>query len=166
MHTERRPFPPFFAGLLGWRFMRGYGGLGGTVLLLLAERPMNGAEIMDAIERMTWGAWRPSPGSVYPTLSRLAEQGLVAKGADGRYSLTEKGKAEVQELKEFRRGWLGALWGRPSSAPEMLTEMEAYTSYFEDVPDKVRAHLERLRQLRDRLDALVRRLEAGHGGDN
>jgi DNA-binding PadR family transcriptional regulator len=74
-----------------------------AVLLALADEPMHGYQIMQRLEERSGGAWRPSPGSVYPTLQLLEDQGLV-KGAEseGRrvFSLTESGDAEVAELKE------------------------------------------------------------------
>jgi len=54
-------------------------GLREVVLWLLSDRPMNGAEIIRAVEDFTWGFWRPSPGSVYPLLKQLEAEGLVSK---------------------------------------------------------------------------------------
>lgn len=64
---------------------------------LLAERPMHGYEMLDELDGRTGGLWRPSPGSLYPALHLLKDQGLVrAVNADGRrrYELTEAGRAE------------------------------------------------------------------------
>jgi DNA-binding PadR family transcriptional regulator len=47
-------------------------------------------EIMDEIENMTQGWWRPSPGSVYPMLDEMVKDGLVKKREDGKYELTAK----------------------------------------------------------------------------
>src|SRR5690606_5194558 len=69
-----------------------------AVLALLAERPMHGYQIISEIEQRSGGAWKPSAGSVYPTLQLLADEGLIVSDvADGRktYSLTEAGEAEV-----------------------------------------------------------------------
>lgn len=157
MHEEH-PGPPLFPWGFPWlRALRSFGGLGGIALLLLSERPLNGAELMDSIEKMTWGIWRPSPGSVYPTLAKLVEQGLVEKGPDGRYRITEKGKEEVEEMKNYRRGWFEVFFRRPSSVGDMIAEMEAYLSYFEDMGEKIKPHAERIRRLRDRLDELLTR---------
>lgn len=70
-----------------------------AILALLAEQPMHGYQIIAEIEKRSGGAWKPSPGSVYPTLQLLADEGLIsAEAADGRktYSLTESGRAEAE----------------------------------------------------------------------
>jgi DNA-binding PadR family transcriptional regulator len=70
-----------------------------AILSLLAEKPMHGYQIIAEIERRSGGAWKPSAGSVYPTLQLLADEGLIsAEAAEGRktYSLTEEGRAEAQ----------------------------------------------------------------------
>ena len=98
------------------RGMRGFGGPGfgqhgprarrgdvrSAILGLLAEGPSNGYGLIKAIAEKTDGAWKPSPGSVYPTLSQLVDEGLVAKedGPRGAYSLTEEGTAHVTENRE------------------------------------------------------------------
>lgn len=67
-----------------------------TVLRLLSESPMHGYQIIHEIETRSGGAWKPSPGSVYPTLQLLADEGLIeASESGGRrtYSLTEAGAA-------------------------------------------------------------------------
>lgn len=73
-----------------------------AILGLLAEGPSNGYGLIKAIAEKTDGAWKPSPGSVYPTLSQLVDEGLVAKedGPRGAYSLTEEGTAHVTENRE------------------------------------------------------------------
>ncbi len=68
-----------------------------AVLALVAEQPMHGYQIIAEIEQRSGGAWKPSAGSVYPTLQLLADEGLISSEvADGRktYSLTEAGRAE------------------------------------------------------------------------
>ena len=76
----------------------GRGDVRAGILSLLAEGPMHGYQIIREIEKRSNGAWKPSPGSVYPTLQLLADEGLIlADEADGRktYSLTESGQAEA-----------------------------------------------------------------------
>jgi DNA-binding PadR family transcriptional regulator len=71
-----------------------------AVLALLGERPMHGYEIIGELDERTGGMWKPSPGSVYPTLQLLEEEGLVVgEELDGkrRYSLTDDGRAKVAE---------------------------------------------------------------------
>ncbi len=74
------------------------GDVRGAILALLAEKPMHGYEILQELAERTQGVWRPSPGSVYPALSLLEDQGLVtSSSAEGRrqYALTDEGRAEL-----------------------------------------------------------------------
>ncbi len=74
-----------------------------AVLMALAEEPMHGYQIMQKLEERSGGAWRPSPGSVYPTLQLLEDQGLIkGEESEGRrvFTLTEDGTAEVDKLRE------------------------------------------------------------------
>lgn len=71
-----------------------------AVLSLLAEEPMHGYQIIREIEERSNGSWKPSAGSVYPTLQLLSDEGLVsAEEQNGRktYSLTEAGRDTVAE---------------------------------------------------------------------
>lgn len=74
----------------------GRGDVRTAVLALLAEQPMHGYQIIHEIEQRSGGVWKPSPGSVYPTLQLLADEGLIrAEESGGRktYSLTDEGRA-------------------------------------------------------------------------
>ena len=81
-----------------------------AILTLLAERPMHGYEMIQEIEQRSGGSWRPSPGSVYPTLQLLEDEGLiVAEAAEGgrkRYTLTDAGReAQAGESATERAPW-------------------------------------------------------------
>ena len=70
-----------------------------ALLVLLAEEPRNGYQLMQEIEQRSDGVWRPSPGSVYPALQQLEDEGLVrVEQAGGRkaYALTDEGRAHVE----------------------------------------------------------------------
>lgn len=74
-----------------------------AVLALLAEQPMHGYQMIHEIEERTGGRWKPSAGSVYPTLQLLADEGLIsAEESNGRktYSLTDAGREEVATSHE------------------------------------------------------------------
>lgn len=76
----------------------GKGEVRAAVLALLAERPMHGYQIIREIEDRSGGNWKPSAGSVYPTLQLLADEGSIrAEESNGRkiYSLTDAGREEV-----------------------------------------------------------------------
>jgi DNA-binding PadR family transcriptional regulator len=79
-----------------------------AVLALLDDRPMHGYEMIQELEERTGGRWRPSAGSIYPTLQLLEDEGLVkAEQVDDRrvFSLTDSGKEAVPERTEGQRPW-------------------------------------------------------------
>jgi len=79
-----------------------------AILALLDDRPMHGYEMIQELEERTAGCWRPSAGSIYPTLQLLEDEGLAtAEEVDGRkvYSLTDSGKKEAPERTEGQRPW-------------------------------------------------------------
>ena len=83
-----------------------------ALLVLLEEQPQTGYGLMEEIERRSEGAWRPSPGSVYPTLKQLEDEELVqAEAGSGRtpFTLTDAGKKYVEENREK----LGEPWAKP-----------------------------------------------------
>jgi len=70
-----------------------------ALLALLLERPMHGYEMIQELDSRTNGIWRPSPGSVYPTLQLLEDEGLIEATAEGgrkSYRLTEDGRPEAE----------------------------------------------------------------------
>ncbi len=79
------------------------------MLALLSEQPRHGYEIIQEIAERTSGSWRPSPGSVYPAIQQLEDEGLVrTEEADGRRTvhLTESGQQHVGEHSdELERVW-------------------------------------------------------------
>ncbi|MCL2769333.1 MAG: PadR family transcriptional regulator [Solirubrobacterales bacterium] len=121
--TEGGPFGdmPFFGGFPG---LGGPGGPGGgrhwrahkarrgdirmAALLLLAEEPRNGYQIMQEVQERSGGVWRPSPGSVYPALSQLEDEGLIrSDDTAGRrlFDLTDQGRAYVEERSSETPPW-------------------------------------------------------------
>jgi DNA-binding PadR family transcriptional regulator len=74
-----------------------------AILTLLAERPMHGYEMIQQIAERSNGIWKPSPGSVYPTLQLLDDEGLiVASESDGSkklFELTELGRAAAEKVE-------------------------------------------------------------------
>jgi DNA-binding PadR family transcriptional regulator len=77
------------------------------VLEALNEKPMSGSELMEEIEKHTGGTWKPSPGSIYPLLAWLQDNGhvkeLPTENGLKRYELTQNGKALLEEQKKIRR---------------------------------------------------------------
>ena len=132
-HHHDRPDMPFrgrhggFGG--GWFGQPPWGGrrarrgdVRAALLALLAEKPMHGYDVIQELESRSGGAWRPSPGSIYPTLQMLEDGGLVtSEDRDGKrvYSLTDAGRAEVEERKERTGGsppWEFGAGGREGQA--------------------------------------------------
>jgi DNA-binding PadR family transcriptional regulator len=93
-----------------------------AILLLLEEEPRNGYQLMEEIENRSGGAWRPSPGSIYPALSQLEDEGLIrAEESAGRrsFELTEEGRAYVAENREA----LGRPWDAGGDLPSDFAEL-------------------------------------------
>jgi DNA-binding PadR family transcriptional regulator len=122
-----RPFPPDFPPMVMHK-MRGRararrGDVRAAALALLAEQePRNGYQIIQAIGERSGGIWRASPGSVYPALQQLEDEGLVrAEAGDGGrrgYVLTDEGRAYVAaHPDELEGAWRG--WGPLGGAVEM-----------------------------------------------
>jgi DNA-binding PadR family transcriptional regulator len=92
------PFGPF--GPSEARQRAGRGDVRTAVLALLAEGPRHGYQMIQEIAERSGGAWKPSPGSIYPVLSALQDEGLVDdEKIEGRrvFSLTDAGRARVAE---------------------------------------------------------------------
>lgn len=92
-----------FPGPYGRGPRAGRGDIRAGVLVLLAEQPRHGYEIIRELAERSGGVWRPSPGSIYPTLKHLAHEGLVrADKGEGRrvFELTDAGRTYVEEHAE------------------------------------------------------------------
>lgn len=116
----------WFAGAGAWQRVQEFRGGGGgrgpsrpvrpAVLALLAEAPMHGYQLMQEIRRRTHDRWRPSPGSVYPILQQLEDEGLVHTAETGGRrvaELTDAGREHVAG----REDEFAALWAEPDEEP-------------------------------------------------
>ena len=85
----------------GRRRMFGSGELRLVLLKLIADEPRHGYDLIRAIETLTGGDYAPSPGVVYPTLTMLADMGLIeevaAEGSRKAFTATTEGKAHLEE---------------------------------------------------------------------
>jgi DNA-binding PadR family transcriptional regulator len=105
------------------RGRRPRGDVRAAILLLLAEESRNGYQLMQEIEERSGGAWRPSPGSMYPALAQLEDEGLVvatAVGTGREFALTDAGRAHVEENREaLGEPWTEATQGFPKEGLEL-----------------------------------------------
>jgi len=97
-----------------------------AILALLREGPRSGYQIMSDIEERSGGAWRPSPGAVYPALSQLADEGLIEgeeTGGKRIFGLTAAGRDYVDQHPEMARGaWESAEQQEAWQLPGLLAE--------------------------------------------
>ena len=110
-HRGRHPWASHMAAHIGGRGPQGrhrggrigrfleHGDLRFIVLALIAEQPRHGYELIKELEDRTGGAYRPSPGVIYPTLALLEDEGFIrpAAGEAGRklYEATDEGRAAL-----------------------------------------------------------------------
>ena len=120
------------------------------VISILERSPKNGAEIMDDIELMSKGWWRPSPGSIYPLLEAMSQEGVIRKNESGKYELTQNAREELGPPfgmhSHFGRAW---------TVEDMVREIEGYVSYFEDL---AKSDKSRIAPYRDRIKGMADRL--------
>jgi DNA-binding PadR family transcriptional regulator len=129
-HSHHHPRHPGHRGREEFARSRGFGhgrGRGGprarrgdvraAVLALLAEHPMHGYEMIKEIEERSEGAWTPSPGSIYPMVQLLEDEGLI-RGEDSegkrRFSLTDAGRAEYEGKAAEAAPWDAVRDGAPT----------------------------------------------------
>lgn len=129
--------PGFGPGLRGRRGRRQRGNVRAAVLALLAEEPQHGYAVMNELAERSGGLWRPSPGSVYPVLSQLQDEGLVTvSDAEGRrvFALTDAGRAYVEShADELREPWVVADSGPIERVHRLMASMAGLGAAVEQV---------------------------------
>ena len=103
----------------------GRGDVRAAILALLREGPRNGYQIMSEIEERSDGAWRPSPGAVYPALSQLADEGLIEaeeSGGKRTFRLTDEGRQYVQDHPEAARAAWESMTHEPGEVPGLFVQ--------------------------------------------
>jgi DNA-binding PadR family transcriptional regulator len=137
---------------LDWWNHHRRGGLRIMVFSILQQAPRNGAEIMNEMEIISHGHWRPSPGSIYPLLDQLCKEESISKREDGKYEITEKGKKEFEWPYRMHTK-------QPRSADGAIEEMNSYVSYLEDLkrmdPSKITQNIDKLKNVIERLTTLI-----------
>ncbi|MFV0405444.1 MAG: PadR family transcriptional regulator [Propioniciclava sp.] len=118
-----------------------------AILALLAEAPMNGYEIITALAERSAGLWRPSPGAVYPALSQLQDEGLIAESAhhgQRGFALTDAGREAARDVDqpwEAVRQRVAAATAPESAASAAYERLDAAVRAFNEAgsPDQVEA---------------------------
>lgn len=93
-----------------------------ALLRLLAEEPRNGYQLIQAIEERSGGLWRPSPGSVYPTLAQLEDEGMVRSvEAEGTraFEITDAGRQHLEGRAEEPAPWESGAEGAANPLAEL-----------------------------------------------
>lgn len=115
------------------------------VLEALNEKPMSGSEIMEQIQKQTGNFWKPSPGSIYPLLAWLQDNGYIkelpSENGLKRYELTDNGKSLLEEQKNIRDKFREQAGFMPG---------QFFDTFFTKIPQ------EQLREIRDSMRRLAR----------
>lgn len=128
--------PPWLAEMFGpqWGGRRGggrsrvrRGDVRGAILdrLAAADGPLNGYQLIQAIAERTDGAWKPSPGSVYPTIAQLLDEGLIEDAPEGRKAvrLSEAGAEHTAEHAEELTGIWASFDDEPDAGADDLRQV-------------------------------------------
>lgn len=139
--------------------------------------PKNGVEIMDAIQshhedqkedinhehhRNHVHSKRPSPGSIYPMLKKMINEGLIIKREDGRYELTKRGQKLIHKLfgHTFSPSQRKQIDREAFTIESALTEINVYISYLEDIKgEKLILHEELIEKLSERFKKIRESIE-------
>ncbi|MFP3226032.1 MAG: PadR family transcriptional regulator [Sulfolobaceae archaeon] len=117
------------------------------ILWLLYQSPRRGIDIIDDIYKMTWGWWRPSPGSVYPLLNKMVEDGVVVKGEEDKYVITQKGMKELESIFPLNRR---------SNIEDAIEELEGLANFFNEAPrEQVIQYKERIMSALNKIRKVV-----------
>jgi DNA-binding PadR family transcriptional regulator len=156
------PWGPMWAGSgRGPKARRG--DVRAAILAVLAEQPRNGYQVIQEIAERSGGVWKPSPGSIYPTLQQLEDEGLVRAESDGgrrTYTLTEEGQAYVAEHPdEVAAPWeaMGGTSDDEDGLKPLIGQVAAAIWQIAAVgtPEQQAKGREALRDLRRRLHAIL-----------
>ena len=153
--------------------MFGQGELRLVLLKLIAEQPRHGYELIKAIEEMTAGSYAPSPGTVYPTLSLLEDEGAIREVAGGdeprkAFEATDQGRAELEERKEEADGLTERLSdhgerhaerGRAFATPEMFRALGNLAQVVKIKARKGSLDEDTVAQIVDLIDEMARKIE-------
>jgi DNA-binding PadR family transcriptional regulator len=116
----------------------------------LKSSPKNGAEIMSELEIMSKGYWRPSPGSVYPILHSLENEGVIKKRENGKYEMVKNYESVETQLLD-------------DDLESIINEMRDFSEYLLDLAqtkrEKLKSRVDDLKMISERLQTCIKRLE-------
>ena len=139
-----------------------------VMLFLIAEDPRHGYELIREMEEMTGGSWAPSPGTVYPTLSLLEDEGLIdhVPGDDNRkaYRVTEAGLCEIEDNQEeierlLRRLGRQAERKEQQAAPDLFRSLGNLAAVLTNRATTGGFDAKARAEIVDMIDALAKRIE-------
>ncbi|MGC8593584.1 MAG: PadR family transcriptional regulator [Nitrososphaeria archaeon] len=137
-----------------WNFMlykykiRKFGGSKWLILALLSQGEKSGAEIMKEIEKLSFGFWRPSPGTIYPTLYKLIKEGYIVRLENSKYALSEKGKEEIKGFEPIT--------AESFTVDHVLDLLEGYVYYLKDIDKKeIEKRKDKIKEIAKSLEALA-----------
>jgi DNA-binding PadR family transcriptional regulator len=146
-----------------------------AILALLREGPRNGYQIMSEIEERSGGAWRPSPGAVYPALQLLADEGLIAgeeSGGRRTFSLTDAGRRHIEDDPEAARpAWEAMAQDEPGEMPGLFAQAARLGGSIVQLahagtPEQIRAAERLLEQTRRQMYQILASDEPADAGDD
>lgn len=150
------------------RRMFGSGELRLVLLKLVADEPRHGYELIKAIEELTEGAYAPSPGTIYPTLSLLEDEGAIAQAAGDEtrkaFEVTEAGRAELNERADEVEALFERLSGhgehrRAYATPEMFRAVDNLAGVLKNRARSGKLDEETMREIVDLVDELAKKIE-------
>jgi DNA-binding PadR family transcriptional regulator len=120
-------------------------------MYIVRDSPKTGAEIMSIMESNLQGWWRPSPGSIYPMLRKMVDEGVLSRSQEAKYSLTTVGKEEIDQSWP----WFDSQGPAPHSVEGAIETISSYLSYLEDLArnndPKLTQNTKSIRELAERL---------------
>lgn len=143
------------------------------LLHLIAKQPRHGYELIKAIEEMTAGSYAPSPGTVYPTLSLLEDEGAIREVAGGdeprkAFEATARGREELEKRQEeadtlaarvSEHGERHAERGKAFATPEMFRALGNLAQVVKNKARKGSLDDDAMSQIVDMIDEMARRIE-------
>lgn len=148
--------------------MFGQGELRLVLLKLIADQPRHGYELIKAIEEMTGGSYAPSPGTIYPTLSLLEDEGAIAETAGDEprkaYEATAAGRAELAERTDEADALIARLSAKgeerkPFASPDLFRAVGNLATVLTNRARDGRFDENTRREVVDLIDELAKKVE-------